>query len=646
MAIAKMSKFDIILFEDDRKNLLDKLQDFDYVHFNNLSDSMDEEELEALQTFDCRDEIDEIEERLKNIDWAIKKIESFKGKKSLSEKLKTKIPRMTFNEIKKDGEDIDADAIISDVRDLANIIENSQERIEEIASGKNITYITGSMPIDNIPLLVEYVDELKHSTLDFLNEEGTNQYFNIITNNSEESGLNRKLSELGFMSLEDILKRFDLSDEEVVLVNSLKDQDQGLEKISKDLREKRDIALKNLQGKEDEYIKDLKVSYEYNDNRKNLLEGNEKFLSIRSLSFIQGYIPSKKEDDFKKLLSKEIKEEYVLEIKDADKDDPNVPIILENNKLVKPFESIVKTYSMPKYYEVDPTPTVMPFYAIFFGFMMGDFGYGLLLFLATTLALKFIDLRKSTKSSLKFFQILSIPTMIAGLIYGSFFGDLIPIPGLINTSTDYMIMLYASVALGFIHLLFGLGVKGYMLVRDGKYSDLLFDVVSWYMVLIGGVGFLLSSMIEMSPIISTISLILFILGLIIVLLFSHRDEKSLFGRIAWGFYDVYGITSYLGDLISYTRVAALALSGAYIGLAVNMIANMMIDASVVGIPFAIIVIVVFHLFNMFLSALSGYVHSMRLIYVEYYGEFYEGGGVPFRKLQNEGKYIELLDKEK
>ena len=645
MAIVKMSKFNIVLFEESRRELIKSLQEFDYVHFNNLSQTLDDDYGDALKRFDSSEEINELNDKLNDIDWAINKIEGHKEKKSFIENLKEGIEKMSIMEIKDKGEKIDLENILVDVHRIIDTIENSEDRINELANGKNIMYKTGSIPRKNVDILLKYIKGLKHTNIELLNEDGRNQYFNLITDNTELSGVDSKLYDLGYKNIDNVLRKYNLSEMEISSLKDPKDQDEITNRFSKILRDKRDLALSELDEKGNEYYEALKVSYEYDSNKKKLLEQDEKFLNLRSLSFIEGYIPESKEKEFKNIIDNKLGEDYALDLEKAKKDDPNVPIILKNNKLVEPFESIVKTYSMPKYSEVDPTPTVMPWYSIFFGFMLGDFGYGLLLFILTTVALKVFNLKKSTKNFLKFFQILSIPTMVAGLIYGSFLGGLIPIPGLIDTDTDYMFMIVASVGIGLVQLLFGLGVKTYMYIRDGKKKDVIYDVVSWYLVLIGALLIALTMFMGFDVLFQKVGLAMFILGLVIVLLFSARDENGKFARFAWGAYNVYGVTSYLGDLVSYARIAALALSGAYIGYAVNLIASMLMGGGIIGIPFAVIVLLVFHAFNLFLSGLSAYVHSMRLIYVEYYGQFYEGGGVPFEKLQTEGKYIELLNKE-
>ena len=132
-----------------------------------------------------------------------------------------------------------------------------------------------------------------------------------------------------------------------------------------------------------------------------------------------------------------------------------------------------------------------------------------------------------------------------------------------------------------------------------------------------------------------------ILGMIGIILTGGREEKSIGGKVGWGIYSLYGITSYFGDFVSYLRLMALALSGSFIAIAVNIIVGILMKQGIVGIIVGVLVFLIFQLFNMFLSYLSAYVHSARLIYVEMFNKFYEGGGIPFREMIEKAKYFNI-----
>lgn len=166
-----------------------------------------------------------------------------------------------------------------------------------------------------------------------------------------------------------------------------------------------------------------------------------------------------------------------------------------------------------------------------------------------------------------------------------------------------------------------------------------YDVGLWFMTLIGAIV-LLAGKGKLSTTAHNVFKWIMIVGMVGIVLFGARDSGSIGGRIAGGVYSLYGITSYVGDFVSYSRLMALGLSGGYIGYAANYICSMLVKGGIGGIIGAVVVFVFFHLFNMFLTFLSGYVHSARLTYVEFFGKFYEGGGTAFKNFRSTPEYIE------
>ena len=221
--------------------------------------------------------------------------------------------------------------------------------------------------------------------------------------------------------------------------------------------------------------------------------------------------------------------------------------------------------------------------------MIGDLGYGLLVFIGSLLALRFFNLDKATKRFMTFFNYLSISAMIFGLVFGSFFGGIIPLPTLINPAEDIMEMLMLSLLLGGVHIFFALGIKAYMDIRDNKPKDAFYDVGLWYMALIGAIGYGLSKAVAMNPIVVKILFYAMIIAMVGIVLTGGRSEKTTLAKFGWGVYALYGISSYIGDFVSYLRLMALVLSGSFIGLAVNMIAGMLFGSSIIGKLFAIVI---------------------------------------------------------
>lgn len=334
---------------------------------------------------------------------------------------------------------------------------------------------------------------------------------------------------------------------------------------------------------------------------------------------------------------------YTAEFEEVDKNDSEVPIILKNNRIVRAFESITSTYALPKYNEVDPTPLYAPIYALFFGMMSADVGYGMVLVILTSLGLKICNFTPNMKKNVKFFQLIGISTTIWGFLYGSYFGASIPgMWRLFDLSKDFMTILIISIIMGGIHLAYGLLIKAYMQVRDGQYVDMFFDVIAWFLTLGGIISFLLSLAGIISLEVGNIAKYVMIVGIILLVIGGARaSEGNIAKRLVAGIYNVYGISNYIGDFVSYSRLMALGMSGGYIAFSVNMIAGMVWGKTFIGYIAAIIILVLFHAFNLFLSCLGAYVHALRLIYVEFFGKFYEGGGKAFKFFRNKTKYINL-----
>jgi V/A-type H+-transporting ATPase subunit I len=331
-----------------------------------------------------------------------------------------------------------------------------------------------------------------------------------------------------------------------------------------------------------------------------------------------------------------------------------VPIALKNNKFITPFEDVTSMFSMPKYNEIDPTPLLAPFYLLFFGLMVGDAGYGLVLMIATALILKFFHLKKSMVRFFTFFFYLSFGVIFAGLLYGSFFGypffnimnDIDGNPkAILDSGVDILLMLILSIAVGVLQVLFGFGIKCYMAFRDGKPGEAFMDSILWMITLVSAILMLVTvalpafSDVAIPGIIGSIAKWGLIGGLVALLCTQGRESPSIAGKFGNGLLGVYNITSYAGDFISYTRLAAIALSGAYIASSFNMMAGMIpFPASII---FGTAIFLVGNALNMGLGLLGAYVHGCRLMFVEFFGKFYEGGGVPFKPFAPKNVYVSL-----
>lgn len=386
-------------------------------------------------------------------------------------------------------------------------------------------------------------------------------------------------------------------------------------------------------------------------------------LQSKSVLVLSGYIPKKESVSIEDTLKNRF--EVVVELEEPNEEE-DVPVLLENNAFSSPLESTVEGFSLPGKGEVDPTFMMSLFYYMLFGLMLSDAAYGAIMVLGCGIALaKFKTMEKPLKKTLKMYLYCGISTVFWGILFGSYFGDVvdvvsstffgkqITIPALwFVPVNEPMRMLVFAMLLGVIHLYAGLGIKLYQCVRDKKYLDALYDVVFWYVLLTSCIVLLLSAEMFVNivglsfilpPIAAKIAGILAVLSAIGILLTSGRESKNPFKRFLKGLYGLYGISGYLSDVLSYSRLLALGLATGVICTVINKMGAM----SGGGIKGAIIFTLVFilgHSLNIGINALGAYVHTNRLQYVEFFGKFYEGGGRKFQPFSVKTKYFKFKEK--
>lgn len=336
------------------------------------------------------------------------------------------------------------------------------------------------------------------------------------------------------------------------------------------------------------------------------------------------------------------------------KEDENVPVLVKNNSFITPFESIMDMYSLPDYRGIDATGFFWLSYAIFFGMMLSDAGYGMILAGACFIVLKKFDLEGMMYKMVKTFMWCGVSTIFWGLMFGGWFGDMISVvaktffnanislPAIwFNPLDDPTRLLIWSLIFGVIHIFLGMGINAYMLIKRGKWLDAVFDIFSWYMLILGAIGFAVGDTI--SPTVTSIGKYVAIAGAVIILLTGGRAKKGI-GKVTGGLGALYGVTGYISDILSYSRLLALGLATGVIASVVNTMGSMF-GNGILGIVLMIVIGVVGHIFNMAINVLGAFVHSSRLQYIEFFGKFYEDGGEEFEPLERNTKYVRIIDNE-
>ncbi|MBH1942351.1 V-type ATP synthase subunit I [Mobilitalea sibirica] len=411
---------------------------------------------------------------------------------------------------------------------------------------------------------------------------------------------------------------------------------------------------------------DLLFLQDYDTMRAEKYEVIGHVLQSKNVFVLQGYIP--KRDALK--VSEELSAKFLVsvELEDPSEDD-EVPVLLDNIGFSKPLEGVVAAYSPPGKGEVDPTMVMSLFYYLLFGLMLSDVGYGGIITLACAILLiKFKDtMETSNKGSLKMFLYCGISTMFWGAMFGSYFSDIVTViaetyfgrtvviePLWFTPMSQPMRMLAFSLVFGIIHLFAGIGMKFYQLILIKDYKSILYDVVTWFVLLISAIIVLLS--MDMIKNIFSLNInmptglvngasITALLASLGIILTGGRASKNPVKRILKGIFELYGISGYLSDVLSYSRLLALGLATGVIGMVINQMAGMA-GGGPLGPVIFLIIFVVGHTVNLGINALGAYVHTNRLQYVEFFGKFYEGGGREFKPFSVKTKYYKFKEKMK
>ncbi len=338
------------------------------------------------------------------------------------------------------------------------------------------------------------------------------------------------------------------------------------------------------------------------------------------------------------------------------------PVALRNNAFTEGGAPVLEMFSMPSKGDIDPTPVMAFFYYLLFGIMLGDAVYGLIMVLATGFVLLKFKPDAPQRRSMKLFFFSGLFSIFWGVLFGSYCGDLPNViaktffgatenvvnPILLDPISQPMNMLYLSIALGVVHIFMGLGMGIAASLKNRDIAAAIFDYLAWITMVGGIIAWALLTMIklpfEVPAIVPDIILGVVIASVVGILIMNGRSSKNIFKRLAKGAYALYGVTSYLSDIMSYSRILALGLATGVISQVFNQMGSMVGSAGgVVGAIGMAVVCLIGHAFNIGISLIGCYVHTCRLQYIEFFGKFYEGGGKKFEPLSVNTKFFKLKE---
>ena len=517
-------------------------------------------------------------------------------------------------------------------------------------TGFLIGSVTGSYNQEQLIQQTEAIEELPENVyMQVVSADKYQTYITCVYMKEEQEDVEKALRQMGFTRPPVIAHH--------VPKVSIKNREKRIEKTQSEIE-----AIKAEICREAAMRNEIKKISDYYTVRADKYKVVGKVLQSKHTFFIGGYIPEKEIKPLREKLEKNFTVDFDVEEPEEDED---VPVLLQNNKTAGAVEGVVTSFGYPAKHEIDPTAITAFFYYFLFGIMLSDAAYGLIIFLGCLWALKkYPNMSPSMAATLRMFKNCGISTLIWGVLFGGYFGDAITVIGNTFFEVDITVpalwfapienpmrMLIYCMIFGIVHLFTGLAIKGYMMLKQKDVMSFVCDVVLWYAFLIGLILLLVptdifaslaGNMIVFPPAVNLLAKIMAIGGMLGILLMAGRRSKNPVKRLLLGAYSLYDTTSWLSDLLSYSRLLALGLATGVIAQVINTMAAMG-GKSVPGVILFIVVFLFGHTFNMAINLLGSYVHTNRLQYVEFFGKFYEGGSREFKPFKENTKYIHVKE---
>ena len=657
MSIVKMQKVSVIGLDKIKGRLIARMMDLEAVELTDQTEKLSEEFWADNTVQDgAQDQVTYFEGKIGRAAQALDIIDQYgELKKPL---FKTRRIVTTEEAASIPSQEIETEDLIARLIHLNEELRNKRDEINRLdtdnimfepwqaydvpldqSQTETITTIMGVLPTayekDRLEEVVRAITE--RYVMKQVNEDKAMKYLAFLVPKEMEDEILQALKDEGFQALE--MRSYKGTVTENILKNSQKKLvlQEDVDKILQEIRE----LAQNKEHIED-YQDILTVELDKKKTRSKLLKTKKTF-------YMEGWVPEGKVEQVKQLLDDN---ECYYEFRDPEEGE-TVPVLLKNSKFATPIEAVTEMYSLPAYGTIDPTAIYSIWYIIFFGLMFSDAGYGLLMIIACGVALKKYNFEGTMYKFVKGFLYCGISTFFWGAMFGSWFGDLISVvsstffgkeiaikPILFDPLSNPMPLLVASIVLGVAHLFLALGIEGYKLLKQGKLVDFICNIILWYATIIGLILWLAGSSI--GPAATTVGKYMSIIAIVGLALTGGRDRKG-FGKIMGGFSNVYDITSWLSDIMSYARIMALGLATGAIAQVVNTIGTLA-GGGVKGAILFIIVFLLGHTLNFGINVIGAFIHSARLQFVEFFGKFYEDGGDAFAPLKKNTKYIKIENK--
>ncbi len=627
MAIVDMQKMDVLLMKKDEEHLLKLLQ-----------------KAGCLQLTDVRvDEIDSshahyatrVMDQLSRVKWAITRLSKFDTAK---QSMLTPLPAVSTDDLDEDiaQESLEVVLSLEQLEKEAGEIRGSQTRlvqlIEQTKPWADLTLpVTELKDTASMKLYTGHMPRRAYAQLtdNWLNQPalitqlGTDRdsvYLMAYVHHSQAEALVADLRALGFQQATPPQGAGTVQEQAKAHLDELNALSQ---KNEDNLARTAQLAV---------HLPRLRLCYEALFAKKQRLDAIEKSARTASTTLMNGWVPK----PAAKALSEQIMTQFPgtqVFVSDPEAGE-EPPVLLRNNAIVRPYEAVVTGFALPAPGSIDPTSVMMPFFACFFGMMVSDAGYGLMMALLIPILIKIMQPGEGMRKIMWILAGGGLATVFWGILYNTWFG-FGPWPTLFDPVNDSLPVMALCIGLGALHLFAGLALGAAQNIKNGDWPSAIYDQLSWVMLVIG-LGLLVL------PQTAEIGKWMAIAGAGIILLTAGRAKsKNPIKRLISGLGALYGVTSWISDLLSYMRLFGMGLATGVIGMVINQLVGMIMGGGIFGIIIGAVVFVGAHLFNAAINILGAYVHACRLQYIEFFGKFYEEGGSPFNPLRFAPRYVRL-----
>jgi V/A-type H+-transporting ATPase subunit I len=665
MAVGKMEKIQILAYRGELERMVERIQELEQLHITDIKGGVTAEHHPDLLP---RDEVSDenLERRLSQIQFVLDFLSSVEQKKGLLSGLLSSKVILTPQQYQSVVDEYDEEGTVFRCRELdrersdllsANAkLETVAQQItpwlaldsplEELAPTEHTSIFCGTLPVQVLEDFYKKSSEITDQMVVEKVHQGQEMVYLLICCHREV-----------FPQVWDLLKRLGFEEVSFPELRGKPKEvyEQSLRQIDRN-RQRLEEIEENSRG----YLKErqnLQVLYDFLHSQLQCRRIRTSFGQTETVSVIEGWIPERGMKSFEATMTKEFSDVAVLPLDPSAQEAP--PIFLENSKdLVRPFEVVTELYGMPNAREYDPSPFLAPFFFIFFGLCITDAAYGIVI---TLLFLYLMKRFKVTFGKAKLIGLLffgGISTILMGAMTGGWFGDLVnylppwleglrrmrQVLMLFDPMEQVLVFIGIALVLGFIQICYGLSIRMAREIQHGNLVDAFCGPLPWLTLLNGLVIFGLSKKGLFAPFAGGLGKWMAIVSALAIVMLTDRRSSSWFARVAWGVYGLYGITSYVGDVLSYLRLFALGLATGIIAMVVNLLADMLRGAPYIGWFFFVVIFVIGHTFNILINGLGAFVHTLRLQYVEFFPKFFEGGGRPYRPFQKEAKYTVITQK--